>query len=47
MSAATREGCEELIKAIAQELDAKRRQARLEEEEKADVRFAQPEEVEL
>ena len=47
MSAATREGCETLIKAIAQELDTKRREAQQIEEQRDDVRFAETHEVEL
>ena len=47
MSAATREGCEELVKAIAQELDAQRRELNRQEEELGDVRFKTEEEVEL
>ena len=46
-SAATREGCETLIKAIAQELDTKRREAQQIEEQRDDVRFAETHEVEL
>ena len=47
MSAATREGCETLIKTIAQELDTKRREAQQIEEQRDDVRFAETHEVEL
>ena len=40
MSAATREGCSELVKAIAQELDRERRALNQQEAERSDVRFA-------
>ena len=47
MSAATREGCDALVKAIAQELDAQRREIERQEAERDDVRFIEAQEVEL